>query len=618
MSKTMISFLMIVMMASGCGFKAPVATEQHHDQNVVVPASSQEFSLWQSPFAHSLRGSTVFWADDASAEDMTAVVTASRNIREAKGTTVQWSVEGLRPLQDELTGVTAQMAAVETVENERLIAVRRELSSNWVERRLSRARDEGVISQSELDEAMTVFSRYCEAKIWEFLANRAGVDRFTHPRWSQRPTPSQICEGVYQKLGFFNEDSTTCQSGQQNFMSCMLNEGLLKTSFFAGRYENKITGQSRSKAEILSSWMENGTWSFLLQTSSPERTKISTSLLKQSQPKPALFCRDFNSPTENLHDHCGIFVPDAGEPTDLLTSALDKMSPRFLVTQMEDLSLSIAVGNGGIAVAEKALLIPAARVDESKRALMKELREVISAFARRDSLAASVSDLLFNRVEASAGIGAVKGAELRLAVPAVAEIMRAGAGDEQVKLMELRESQAGLRTRIQDAKTKLASLDLAWTEALQVGAAAATKDGVSQAFAPKTELSLDFDGKKLLVHWAITDKGEPIFSGCAGDRCDSFASYAEVAYDETDDTIEFDANAEQLKAALVDIEGQAASNAARTDGFSLVNTAQLDGADVHVVIQLGRVSGEMIAGGTVVIFPKFGQEIRASMSLMKY
>jgi len=606
--------IFIVMTAVGCGFVAPQAIEQNHDQNVAVPANEQEWTLLRTPFSTTLRGSTVFWAHDSAPEDMAVVVNASRNIRAAKGATVRWQQETLLPLQQQLLGVSAKIAEVQANENIRLSSVRREMTANWVEMRLKQALDAGVIVQSEFDDAMSVFSRYCEAKIWEFAASRAGADRFTIAQWSERPTPSQVCEGVYRRLGLLLPEANSCRDGQSNFMACIMNEGVAKTSLFRGNYENRIAGDVRSKAEILSSWIDSGTWSYLLQASNPERTKVATSLLKQTQPKPALFCRDFNTPSENLQTYCSIFVPDSGEPTDLPNSALDKMSPRFLISQLEDLSLSIGANEGGLAIAEHALLIAAARQDESKRILVKEIRELISAFGKRDSLAASMSDVLFNPVREVSALGVVKGLELRLAVPSVADIMRAGAGDEQKVLADLRLSQVELRAKIESAKSKLAEFDLAWTSALQAGAEAATKEGVSQAFAPKTELSLEFDGGILAVKWAISDKGDPIFSGCAGEGCGDGIASSVVEYDEVNHTLNFAIDASRLEASLVSLT----TSGPRTDGFSLIRRELLEAAAGDVTIQLGRVSNEIIAGGTLVIEPEAGHEIRASMSLMQY
>jgi len=89
--------------------------------------------------------------------------------------------------------------------------------------------------QNGAKHGMQVLLQYCEAKIWE----RAFKPEFVNEMYrGMRPTPSAMCEGVYQKFSLLDRSTEACSGSEsyKNFFPCLLNEGVRKTSLWRKSY----------------------------------------------------------------------------------------------------------------------------------------------------------------------------------------------------------------------------------------------------------------------------------------------------------------------------------------------------------------------------------------------
>ena len=75
------------------------------------------------------------------------------------------------------------------------------------------------------------FEAYCEAKIWELSTNKT----FARRHYQSRPSPQPLCEGYYEKKGFFQGEVCGAASNPlkgQSYFRCLWEQGVLLTYWF--------------------------------------------------------------------------------------------------------------------------------------------------------------------------------------------------------------------------------------------------------------------------------------------------------------------------------------------------------------------------------------------------
>ncbi len=95
----------------------------------------------------------------------------------------------------------------------------------------------------------TMFSDFCEAKIWEYLFYSKDWNRLIQSTYTERPTPFELCEGYYEEKGLLSRNTPDCAPSSdsvntqerspagKSYLWCFWTEGVLKTKFFQ-RYDS--------------------------------------------------------------------------------------------------------------------------------------------------------------------------------------------------------------------------------------------------------------------------------------------------------------------------------------------------------------------------------------------
>ena len=345
---------------------------------------------------------------------------------------------------------------------------------------------EGRLTAAEADRARSIFGMYCEAKIWETVSYRISAIRAA-VQWGDRPSPAWLCENVYRTKGLLI-DSTAARcstvEGGSTYEQCLWKNGVFKTSFFADRFNTPfILKPDLLKVSKFYEWVEDRTFEHhFFESDSPVRVRAGFMENKKIRPGSLL-----NVGSVVNREFSDVFVPVNGEYMDQKIATIDQMSPWYLINEIEELSLGLGK-IGEFSLAPSSLLIDGAEQDTRKAELLNELRVGLSAMHRRTSESASLGDVLLNKslqpLSEPSNLAALR------SEPVLSDIVGAIDLDSQKAIEQLEHDEKNQTAAIEAARKAAIPLEEQWIGALNIGAMAATADGVSEAFIPNSSLTL--------------------------------------------------------------------------------------------------------------------------------
>ncbi len=478
--------------AISCGKRVKPADEQELGQ-LRIPAADLSADALALGKTQAYKGSAVIFAADATPEQIGRIAEAAKSSRRAKADWVGFKREQVDPLagrwltlNQELRDTEAKARADQSSRTAREAAAR-----TWIDDRWAALGQAKVLKNDDHQSAAkAVFARYCEAKIWELA-----VSPLSFASYTRRPSPLILCEATYEARGLLQGEACQPSSTGKSFFACLWKEGVLKTSFFVGRYENAFDqSPSEKKGDKLKTWVDDGTLQSVL--ASDKAPKLVNAALYQDRLRVGSVLGA---------TYKDAFVPDAGTPAETPELALVDASPDMLQRAVED---------GQKPTTPAALLFArAGELDAAGLVALKALHEDLQAMARRDSLQASASDFLFNHpVETLPEPASVTTAKARDSFQA---IFGAIAPEFKERLAAL---EADLTTtaaaQMQATAEANARFD-AYTNALLKGAIAASEDGATTALwiSVKLELSKPADGI-LKVAFQLDEVGATVAEAC--------------------------------------------------------------------------------------------------------
>ncbi len=216
----------------------------------VAPSSTNlnnpEFTQDQRSFT----GSLILWSPQVTAEELAKVARLSKQIG-------QLSILKLKYIETELLSLEASFKEALDSLNSKQVSAQSFLSSltaaGFATFLLGRDKDTPGFMQraqkrlelADLNSAISLLSKYCEAKIWQRAAFFATAP---YEYGKSRPSPHILCEGFYQAKGLLSRNSRACANGDA--FACLWQEGVFKTNLFSQAFP---TGSpSRSEMENLS------------------------------------------------------------------------------------------------------------------------------------------------------------------------------------------------------------------------------------------------------------------------------------------------------------------------------------------------------------------------------
>jgi hypothetical protein len=198
-------------------------------------------------------GALVMWDDALKAEDLAALLTATRRYNEtsvaAEGAFDAYARGVLEPRKANIAKLDATIRQLRGSGDVSLDAQQVEKASGWFDAALAgtlssaTALDEGARSAVGAH-AGALFTKYCEAQVWSYAFN----DVLAREAFVRRPSPNALCEGVYAELGLF--DGAVCADAPagRNYYACIWREGVARTSFYG-----KLAAATRARlSETLS------------------------------------------------------------------------------------------------------------------------------------------------------------------------------------------------------------------------------------------------------------------------------------------------------------------------------------------------------------------------------
>ncbi|MDA9951241.1 hypothetical protein N9D31_01575 [Oligoflexaceae bacterium] len=239
------ALIISLFIISGCG--RPKAADQSAGTIAVpdFPASSDQSLGLKSVDADKSKtytGQLLIWNLNAKADTVSKVVKTLASSNRPLINKYTFMKNDLFPRLDRHEKQQAQKRVLASNADPRF-ALRSErllIAESWFDKKIQEITIEDH-EKTKVDErkdfidlSKARFQQYCEAKIWERVFKKPYVD----VEYKQRPTPSAICEPVYQRLGLMDEASALCSPNAEgkNFAECFWFEGVLKTQTFASKW----------------------------------------------------------------------------------------------------------------------------------------------------------------------------------------------------------------------------------------------------------------------------------------------------------------------------------------------------------------------------------------------
>lgn len=239
------SVALAAAMVSACGkpkITPPVSSR------LELPEFSKEsnFNLAEADKNSSFTGSLVFWDPALQSGQLTNLLQATRHYNETYTEFLKefsaFAESDLSPLKAQLVTKAQLVESLKTKSSLRLRPLELMKGESWFESRLKVQVEQNP--DLDLVQAKKVFAKYCDSKVFRFATS---ADLATL-RFTERPTPSAVCEGFYKSQGYFAADAPDCAPSPEgkSFEACIWRQGLLKSSY-AARY---VAPGGLQKAEI--------------------------------------------------------------------------------------------------------------------------------------------------------------------------------------------------------------------------------------------------------------------------------------------------------------------------------------------------------------------------------
>ncbi len=453
--------------------------------------------------------------------------------------------------------------------------------------------------QDELSKAKSkrVWERWCEAKIWDMASWKdLALDEGSPAELQTEVQP--MC------ADFYRERNLLIGPGCTDKLSCLWLEGVLRTEIWQKRLSVPLA-DGRRPSDVLISWLNDGTWrSILAQTDLVRRASVRNAVMGLRQVRIG----SFNVNGQDNNRLRGLFAasPQADLQVDSSgnTSSdevrgqaiLDGLSPEELLNVVESTSLPLAQ------IQPETMLVPGAESDSMRQDLFQSVREALRLFAARqypDQI--SVADALVSELPRPALW------ESATQHPLLAPVFDAGAEDSATLLTEARAKVQDARTEFDRSTSELRALEQQWTDVLQRGLQAASREGATQALWPRARLRLQ--NFEVLSATLSLDPELGSVTSCAG-VCEGVHHGLEL--DEASGRIRLVIPAEFFFNALLWRSGPAhtadevptsgdTQGAERTNGFSELAFEDLRGAVAEFELDPGQVGAIAILSGKMFI-----------------
>jgi hypothetical protein len=236
-AQTSLLAAVVSLAALGCG-KPKV--KSFNEEKFAVPSFDPKtsFLLIDDQEEHSFNGSLLIWDPKLESDKVSNLLQSTKDYNTAYAEYVKFYRDTIVPKATEILGAFAKndadQAAVAQQENEQLrtFFTRAEILEqgktklwNWVQDKIA-SEIPGDTDAAKLAraEGQGVLARYCEAKLLEFGSD-AAVAKYN---FTQRPTPSAMCETWYQTMGLFQIDECKVAESAEgkNYFSCFWKGGI--------------------------------------------------------------------------------------------------------------------------------------------------------------------------------------------------------------------------------------------------------------------------------------------------------------------------------------------------------------------------------------------------------
>lgn len=266
----MIRILIIALTLVGCGGKVKPAEDQATG-GLQLPdfegKGKAPFALTDAQTDILYKGNLLFWDAKVSPEQVTRVSNASLGGRLARAERLKLYKEELYPAkteskQREAEALQLDQAVIQsrTDNFDEIVALQRPLLVNWVPNRLDALKQQGLISEANVQTALTQLGVYCQAKLWETAANP-----LLGRKYASRPLPLATCEAYYEQAKLLDRSTEACADAPagetKDYLDCFWKEGVVKTELFAARTTIKCKPSdpnSPTRTDAVQAWLGTG------------------------------------------------------------------------------------------------------------------------------------------------------------------------------------------------------------------------------------------------------------------------------------------------------------------------------------------------------------------------
>lgn len=198
--------------------------------------NSTSINLTEGQSEHTYMGAFIIWDERVTEEQMTTLLKASHDYNETWIAKLKYYETVVNPAKSKVDSLVEQKQKLEDERTRAKTEIRARYAdldaivatnaSKWFETELG----ELSLSDEDAAHARKVFSKYCEAKIFQLAVDT----EFLEARFSARPSPNALCEAVYTQMGSFNHESCAASSEGRSYFECMWTAAV--NTSFVGSY----------------------------------------------------------------------------------------------------------------------------------------------------------------------------------------------------------------------------------------------------------------------------------------------------------------------------------------------------------------------------------------------
>jgi hypothetical protein len=454
--------------ASGCG-RRPQAEPRTSGQLELPPYATDGDPMLglTAGETRQFKGTAVIFRDDPAPEGLALVADAARRTRLTKADWLGFEQDQVQPVATESARLRDAIRATDALahQDKSRLAAQAQAARGWFAHQVAALKSAGEIDDAGEAKALEVFGAYCEAKLWELATSGAPAAA----AYKTRPTPLQLCEDHYTAAHLLTGPDCAAASGGKSYFGCLWREGVLKTRFYIGKYDEAFPNVPESKAAALLGWIDSG--SLATELASDEHGfKITNAAMDQTR----LWI--LNPWGKNYRD---AFVPIGGTPEPAPELTLAGSTPAMVLQAVEDhpqVDTPLALRMFGAAGA-------------TLTSMQKALLDDVKAIGVRAPGEPSVNDYLFDEplvpMPAPVSLPVVK------ENPSFAFIFDAIAPELKAKLTDLARALTANDAKLASQRAAAADLFTVFTDSMRDGAIAASSQDVSVGLWINASLALD-------------------------------------------------------------------------------------------------------------------------------